>query len=60
MASIPELRTHCDEFLDPKGPKRAAKAAIAAIQARIEGREVGQLAIVTEDEKRGGLSDTED
>jgi hypothetical protein len=56
VASIPELRTHCDEFFDPTAPKAAAKAAIAAIQARVPGAEVGQLTVVGEDAKRGGLS----
>jgi len=57
--SVPELRTHCDEFFDPGGPKRAARAAIAAIQARLENAEVGQLTVVSDETMRGGLSESE-
>jgi hypothetical protein len=57
--SVPELRTHCDEFFDPGGPKRAARAAIAAVQARIKNAHVGQLTVVGDDTMRGGLSESE-
>ncbi len=56
--SVPELGTHCDEFFDPGGPKRAAKAAIAAIQARINAQK-GQLTVVGDETMRGGLSKSE-
>jgi len=58
--SIPELRTHTDDFFDPRGPKAVAEAAIADIQARIKGAAVGQLSMVVDDELRGGLSDGEE
>jgi hypothetical protein len=57
--SVPLLRTHCDEFFDPGGPKRAARAAIAAIQARIKNAEVGQLTVVSDETMRGALSESE-
>ena len=60
VKSIPDLRTHCDEFFDPSGPKQAAKAAITAIQARLKGADVGQLAMVGDEALRGGLSDSEE
>jgi hypothetical protein len=60
VKSVPELRTHCDEFFDPTYGKKPARAAIAAIQARVKGGEVGQLAVVTDDDIRGGLSDADE
>ncbi len=59
-AGVLTLRTHCDEFFDPWGPKRAAKAAIEAIQVRIVNAEVGQLAVLEGESLKGGLSESDE
>jgi len=57
-AGVAVLTTYCDELLDSPKWKEPARRAIAAIQARVQGGDAGQLTLVQPDDARGALSPT--
>jgi hypothetical protein len=64
VRSVAPLTTYCDELLDDKARKQAARAALGQIHMRLKscGADAGQLTFLTHEddsEKRGQLSEVE-